>query len=282
MGVFDNVNTKIETKKPSVESANTVVKTETSSEKPYMVSVFGYKGAGKTYNALGLCRKEQKILLVSFDGVSGIVASQFFPEFDITVYNAIKNPTVVPITDAGKTYFIESVDNGFNNLQELINFLVSLENKSYDVVIFDGLNFAERLSEAYMRKVKGLRFDENFSDFNNWKIRNSQLNGLFVLAKQKTKDIVIHTVYVEEHPTKKEGGSVISSVEMPNYVKDITALTVVEIRIDRVDEQTRMPTGEFRKDRRWKASIFSSKIKSIPTGAVYDVTGKLLSDVIKL
>ncbi len=246
-----------------------------------IISVFGYKGAGKTYNSFGLCRPDQKILAISFDGVTEIIAREFYPDYKITVYNAVKYPRYEWVDSPEGGYWVESVEAGYKNLDELSTYLKNLKPKEFDVIFFDGLNFAEKLAEAYMRYKKGLKYDEKFADLNNWKLRNSQLNGIILEAQRKAKDFVIYTVYIEEHPTARDAGQVVSSIEMPNYVKDVTALAVVEIKIDSKDVQTKAQ-GATISQRHFFATIWSSKLKAIPTGAVYDITNKRLFEFIKL
>ena len=246
-----------------------------------IISVFGYKGAGKTYNSFGLCRPDQRILAISFDGVTEIIAREFYPDYKITVYNAVKYPRYEWVDSPEGGYWVESVEAGYKNLDELSTYLKNLKPKEFDVIFFDGLNFAEKLAEAYMRYKKGLKYDEKFADLNNWKLRNSQLNGIILEAQRKAKDFVIYTVYIEEHPTARDAGQVVSSIEMPNYVKDVTALAVVEIKIDSKDVQTKAQ-GATISQRHFFATIWSSKLKAIPTGAVYDITNKRLFEFIKL
>ncbi len=246
-----------------------------------IISVFGYKGAGKTYNSIGLCRPDQKILAVSFDGVTEIIAKEFFPDYKITVYNAVKYPRFEWTDSPEGGYWVESVEAGYKNLDELSNYLNSLKKDEFDVILFDGLNFAEKLAEAYMRYKKGLKYDEKFADLNNWKLRNSQLNGIILTAQRKAKDFVIYTVYLEEHPITREAGQVMTSIEMPNYVKDVTSLAVIEIKIESKDVQTKTQ-GTTVSKRHFFATIWSSKLKSVPTGEVYDITGKKLSEFVKL
>lgn len=262
----------------SAKPAGTDPETSQRKKKSIVISLFGYKGSGKTYNTIGICKKEQKILLISFDGVSQIIAEEFYSDYSITFYDAIKHNRFILVDSPEGAYYVESVENEYKNMDEMGKYLNSLAPGQFDVIIFDGLNFAEKMAEGYMRYKKGLKFDEKFADLNYWKIRNSQLNGIVEKAREKAGEFVIFTVYVKEQVMKKENGEVLSSIELPNYAKEIESLAVVEIRIDAKEVSVKSSAGNS-STTRFFATVKSSKIKRIPTGTVVDITGKRLRDV---
>ncbi len=265
---------KKEVVEKTIENSNPKVK-------PKIVTLYGQKGVGKTYSSLSLLNKNDKILVISFDGKSEQIGRQFFSDYQIDYYDAIDNdkfPRIVFVEKNDETLeVIESIENGFANWQNLLKKLSALETGKYDFILYDGLNLAERLSEAVMRYKKGLKYDENFTDFNNWKIRNNNVNSLLIVAQKKVNKGILYTVYPTEDVRKKKDGQVIDSEQMPKYVEEVMWQTDIVIKIS--SKNVKVNNSEVKK---YYATIESSKFKEIPSGTTYDVTGHNLSDFIRV
>lgn len=248
-------------------------------EKIKVITFYGHKGCGKTTALLSVLDKKNKVLLISFDGMSRIIAKNFFPELtNIEVYDAIKFPRIVIDEKNDGTYVpYESIQNAYKNCQLLLERLKAVKKGDYDIIIFDGLNIAEKLAEGYMRYQKNLKFDEAFADFNNWKIRNAYISSLFWTGITKANNAVFYTLYPVEDVRKKKDGQVIDSESIPKYSEEVMYMTSIVIRIDRRDVPSQNGS-----QKRYFATIESSKIKSVPSGKVIDITNKKLSDEVSL
>lgn len=248
-------------------------------EKKKVMTFYGRKGEGKTTALLSLIDKKDKVLLISFDGMSGIIQRNFFPELNVDIYDAYEKPRfVIDEKNDGTLLPIESVENAYYNCQELLKKLKDTKVGQYDIIVFDGLNIGEKLAESFMRFRKGLKFDEAFADFNNWKIRNAVVNSWFWQAVEKANKGVIYTLYPVEDIRKKEKGQTIDSEQIPKYAEDVMYLTSVVIKIER--RMIRNQAGN--EEKKHYAIVESSKIKDIEDGKIYDITNKNLSAYIKM
>ena len=243
--------------------------------KKVVITVFAYKGDSKTYSSFSIPAKNDKVLAISFDGMTRIIAEQFFAGQDITVYDAIdsvKRPLYPLKMNGGKVTVEQSTENGSANMMNLLKFAYEMPDNTYDFIIADGMNLCEKLAEAVMRYNHGVKFNAG-CEWNWWDERNSIVNGLHSLFLNKAKKGVIYTVYPMNNDTLIEGERVINRSEVPKWAGDLLYQTLILLRM----------TKRYNKadnKNHYYARVETSKLKKVPSGVEYDITDKYLRDVL--
>lgn len=270
---------KVEEKSAGNVSATSSMPYSTSNKYSRIYTFYGEKGSGKTWNAYALIQEGETAFVLSFDEQSEIVRRESFPDKNITVYDVM----IKPRWDLQRTSFglepMESVDNCRYNAQKLLELLYNMKEQ-YDYIIIDGLTVMERLGESLMRSKHSISFIDNFSNLNWWKERNAFMNAILSEAKKHSKKGVIYTVYATTKRIKDKNGVELTSYDVPNYQEDAMMMTTAVMKVEsytdvEVENKRRKETRKFR------LIVESSKVNSIPTGAIFDTTGLKTFNFIK-
>ena len=254
----------VEQIQPKVEvSVNTVpapveeVLEELEEEEPpnkLVLLIVGDKGTGKTVTALSF---PGEICVLSFDR-KAMPIKQFFYKGDkrIHVFDIVKHVDWRPerITETSAKAF-EVIDQVFKKCAKM----------GTDWIVVDGTEILEQLAEMYMRHRHGLGPIEGIRNLNIWKERKWILRDVHNKALTAAKKGVIYTVY----PTWSErivAGEVVDRRQEPRWLEFILFETDI-VLWTKYDEAMK----------RFLVEVQSSKLDTIlPTGHVYDVTGKPL------
>jgi hypothetical protein len=269
------VSTK-EIKKENIVQDNNNNLTETTKDNAKIVVIYGRKGVGKTYSCFSLLQDGSNALVISFDGMSKIISQN--PEFkkiDFKIYDAEMLPRFIMKNQGNKISAIESVENSYENMQKIMSLLLNAKDKSFDYVIIDGFNIAQKYAESYMRFNHQLSFSGGVPNMNFWKERNAVLNAILTEAKRITKKLIIYTLYTKDH-TIIESDEPITREE-PNYVEDVMTMSDIVIKIE-----TKIMKNKENSNIQYYARIETSKTPEMKIGFTFETTNKKLKDIIKI
>ena len=245
---------KIDFEKKAKESKNSKTK--------FTMLNFGGKGTGKTTTVL-LSPPTGKKVVFSFDGRTKIIKEQLVREGllrdeDVTVYNILDD-----FIDSPE----QSRETGFLAYEYLIYlFENEVKNKGYDYIIFDGLDFYNRIAEMRMRYIKKCPAFGSI-DLNFWKLRTSYLMTTHRLALKYAKKGVLYTAYYDEHSEytfKAKDGTELEK-KGPKYIE------LVDKEIDYMLENELVILKD--KDKKIiRATVLTSKNdRLLPTGKMFDI-----------
>ncbi len=250
---------------------------ETQSKEKRIIVLYGQKGVGKTYNCYSLIPLKSKVLVISFDGMSQIIAErQEFKDIQFKVVNVEQKPRFI-LQDTGTSIqAIESVENSFYNLQQIFRLFLNSKNNEYDFVIIDGFNIAQKIAEAYMRYNHKLRFTDNFANLNLWKERNAVLNAILKEALRISKKGLIYTLYTKSEIEIIDGVIIKQSVK-PNYVEDVMTMSDIVIKIE-----TKLQHTKNSNNISYYMIVETAKKENVKIGVKIDITNKKLIDIISV
>ena len=219
-----------------------------------VITIVGEKGTGKTVTALSF---PGEICVMSFDR-KAMPVKQFFYKGDkrIHVFDIVKYVDWRPerITETAAKAF-DVLEKAFDKCSKI----------GADWIVIDGTEILEQLAEMYMRHRHGLGPIEGIRNLNIWKERKWILRDVHNKALTSAKRGVIYTVY----PTWSEriiSGEVVDRRQEPKWLEVILFETDI-ILWTKYDEA----------NKRFLVEVQSSKLDSLlPTGQVYDVTGRPL------
>jgi ATP:corrinoid adenosyltransferase len=258
-----------------VEKPKTASFSENIGNKKPTIVIYGDKGKGKTTAAYSLIRDNEKVLVISADGMSDIIAKEFFTRKNIEIYNTNKyDMIVIKKLPNGQYESMISMEAGNKNAQELIIKLQELKEDEYDWLVVDGMNVLEQnLAEAVMRFKYSLQISDGVKNLSWWRDRSNYINFLFDICLKKAKKGVIYTLYPKIVEKKMTDGEVLEKEEFPHYAADLMYKTLIVLRVD---------NKKVKGEQRYFVDVITSKLARIKTGDVIDYTGKNLYDLVKI
>jgi hypothetical protein len=225
---------------------------------------FGDKGVGKTTTFL-LSPPTGKKVVLSFDGRTHIIKNALvdaglIKDEDVTIFNILDD-------------FIDSPEQaketGFLAYEYLIYVLENeIKDKGYDFIIFDGLDYYNRVAEMRMRFIKKCPAFGPI-DLNFWKLRTSYIMTTHRLAVKYAEKGVIYSANYDdfnEYSFKDKNDEIIEK-RAPKY------MDLVKKEIDYLVENE-MVVLKNKEESLVRATIVSSKNDSfLRTGKVVNLSG---------
>ena len=223
--------------------------------------IFGDKGSGKTTVSMSF---PGNILVLSFDRKSAIIK--------FNMYNndpRIKVFDVVKLMDYSTSQaMLESAEKTFEAIIQLLD----VYPKAYgspDWVVIDGAQIMQQICEWTMRKRHNIGPFDGIANLNLWKERRAYMRDIHNRALNIAKKGVIYTTYVEKDEVIIAGETV--------HKKDVPAW--VDVLIYETDYVLQTMYNPVTKSFEVKVTT-SKNDKLLPSGAVYNVTGKKFWDVV--
>ena len=219
----------------------------------YTIVCFGLKGASKTYTSFGITDNKRDV--ISFDHKSVMIASNFFKNENINVYDGLR-------------YFVESSDSTKVSAHKSIDYIMELINQfnNPEWIIIDGYERLSFLAQMEMRYIKNIGVYEPVGGGNMsfyWYIRNEVLNKIYNFALGKAKKGVIYTTYIEKEQVI-DNGIIIKSKDVPKWQGDLLTQADIVIKTENIFDKN---------IQKFEAIIESSKTPTIKTGSIYNLTG---------
>jgi len=242
-----------------------------------IIVVYGRKGVGKTYNCYSLIPPNSSALVISFDGMSGIIANRKeFKDIKFNIVNVERKPRFILQDNGNDISAIESVENSYYNLQQILKLFKDTQDNHYDFVIIDGFNIAQKIGEAYMRYRNHIRFSDPVINLNLWKERNAVLNVILKQALRLSKKAVLYTLYTTPDIIIKKG-SVTEQGSKPNYVEDVMTMSDIVIKIE-----TEIQHSKDNNNINYYAIVETAKTEGIKIGEKVNITNKKLLDILPI
>lgn len=225
-----------------------------------VITFWGSKGVGKTSLAFGAPGEKQ---VLSYDHKAMRVrrSPRFLKDRSIFVHDAVE------YLDYAEDKYLASSDKTF---QYSVWLMQQMLEKQTDWVIFDGGETLVKIVEMRMRHKFNFKVAQGISERSVWNYRNLDIKLIHDLAMQAARKGVIYTVQSVKDEIVVDG-TLVKSVDSPRWTDVIMTETDVVVHA-----QSDPKTGKFH------AVVTTSKDYTIPTGAVYDVTGRSFWDVINV
>jgi len=230
-------------------------------------SVYGLKNDGKTVICYGIPENGERVLVISFDHMSGAATKLPF------------------ITNAGLEFKIKDglkfMDRStLETLQETSDisygyllFLLAEAKKQFnpDWIIFDGTEVLNTILEQVMRLRNKLMPYQGISNLNVWKERKQYIDDIHAKAVKCANKGVIYTMYTDQHEVVDKEGQVLRKKDIPKWIGSVMRETHIVIKGDAVFEKG---------SRHYYAIVEGSKKPDMFPDGKYDVTNKRLRDVV--
>ncbi len=239
------------------------VEFEIEEEKPvnkYVIMIYGDKGTGKTVTALSF---PGEVCVLSFDRKAvPIKINVFNNDSRIHVFDAVK------YMDWRPDKVTESSSRTFEYILKILDYCA--EKIKPDWIVFDGTEIMEQIIEFAMRHRHGLGPFQGISNLNIWKERRLMLRQIHSKAYEIAKKGIIYTTYTQYEDIVIEG-ELVTRKEVPKWIDVIMFETDVVLK-----------TEYNARDQVFTVKVVTSKVKALPTGKVYGVTGKPLGQQVNI
>jgi hypothetical protein len=242
---------KPQPKQEQAQQTQVVINPEELAKSVYMI--YGQKGFGKTYLALSF---SGTILALSFDYKTTIVKRNCFNnDSRIIVYDPL-----VKIDYSTPESMIQTSESA---LQFINNILEMHKNSPPDWILIDGSEIFQKLAEDVMRQRNNIAPFAGVQ-WTYWKERRFYIRQLHEKAVRLAKKGVIYTAYVDKDEIIVDG-QIKSKTDVPRWIDAILYEVDEVIKIT----TTQDTTGQ----RRYLATIESSKLRPQKSGKTFDITG---------
>jgi hypothetical protein len=244
---------KAEVKLPIDEETDVPVKT--------VWLIFGEKGTGKTVTALSF---PGHVLVLSFDRKSNIIKHTFYGgDSRIRVFDVVK---LMDYTTPEK--MLESSERTYEAVIELLDAYPKVYGNP-DWVVIDAAQVMQQICEWTMRKRHNIGPFDGISNLNLWKERRAYMRNIHNKALNIARKGVIYTTYVEKDRLVISGEVV--------HEKDVPAW--IDILIYETDYVLQTMYDPLKKAFEVKV-VTSKNDKLLPSGQIYNVTGRRLWEVV--
>jgi archaellum biogenesis ATPase FlaH len=223
--------------------------------------IFGDKGTGKTVTALSF---PGHILVLSFDRKSNIIKHTFYSgDARIRVFDVVK------LMDySAPEKMLEGAERTYEALIELLDAYPKVYGNP-DWVVIDGAQIMQQICEWTMRKRHNIGPFDGISNLNLWKERRAYMRNIHNKALNIARKGVIYTTYVEKDRLIISGEVV--------HEKDVPAW--VDVLIYETDYVLQTMYDPLKKAFEVKV-VTSKNDKLLPSGQVYNVTGRRFWEVV--
>jgi len=226
-----------------------------------VITIFGHKGHGKTFNAMSL---PGKVMIISFDRKATPIKYYFYSgDSRIKIYEPVR------FMDWESSEATKRGEMVFQYVKEKLLKKVARELKP-DWIVFDNVEILEQILELAMRFRYKLPKSGGIRDLNIWKEIRFMLRELHNLAYEIANYGVVYTTYVEKRTVfDKFSGEFREVEDSPHWLDIIKYETDIILRVE-YDEY----------EQKWTVKVVSSKVSFIPTGKEYDVSNNPIGNQI--
>lgn len=257
-----------ETSKMEFPSMNDAI-LQASDMKIFMI--YGDKSSGKSSCAFGIMDKGDKVMVLSYDGMSCDPLELPYIK-NLELNHKIINAVLFydKSTDA---QWLETADFTYNWSLNMLKESTQEDGFMPDWIVIDGFDDLIQICEMIMRKTYKLSPFAGPQIF-QWKKRNQLVDAFHIELKKHAKKGIIYTVYPKDKNTKMKNGEVIESKQVPNWFGSVKKEVHIPI-FTHSEKDTRTNSWMF------YADIQGSKKMDYPDG-IYDITNKRFGELLKM